>query len=352
MKLLIINERVDENDAVLGIYAEWINEFARQLDEVNVITQWKGQAKLRKNLHVFSLGKEKGLRRDVQLKRLYKYLMMLVPKVDAILVHMSPVWVLLGAPVFKLYRKPVFLWYAHKHVDPKLKLASKITTNVFSSVPGSIKLKSKKIRLVGQGIPLHKFPFKMSDRGLPKTLRMVTIGRLTDRKDYLTIIKTCASLKKKGIKFDLRIIGPALTAKEATYAKLMKKEIKKHNLHKSIHMVGPIPNKLIYKEYHKADILVNAAAKTGADKVVFEAASTGCLPVTCDPALQKFVGDKRLSFSPGNHVELEKTLVNLAKISVSARQSIRRKMRAKMDKEHNSKVQIRRLISHMKKALK
>ena len=346
MKLLILNERVDENDAVLGIYTEWINEFASQLDEVYVVTQWKGKAHLKKNVHVMSLGKEKGLPKIAQLKNFYRFVNETLPKVDFVLAHMSPVWIILASPLLRLHNKPSFLFYAHKHVDAKLRLAEKIVKGVFASVPGSISLKSKKVRWVGQGIPLHRFPFRKGDRGLPSILKLVTVGRLTSRKDYVTIIRSCALLDSK---VSLRIVGPALTADESSYERIIRQEVKRLKLEKLVKLVGPIPNKNIPKEYYSADILVNAASRTGADKVVFEAACTGCIPVACDPALRNFLNDSRLVFSPGNDHELADVLEGLARLSSAERNKIRAKMRAKMEKEHNSGVQISRIIAYMKR---
>jgi glycosyltransferase involved in cell wall biosynthesis len=349
MKLLILNERVDENDAVLGIYTEWINEFGNQLDEVYVVTQFKGRARLRRNVHVVSLGKEKGLPKVVQLKNFYSHVGEILPKVDFVLAHMSPVWIILAAPLLKLYNKPSFLWYAHKHVDAKLRLAERIVKGVFASVPGSIGLKGEKVRLVGQGIPLHRFPFKKGERGLPSTLKLVSIGRLTSRKDYVTIVRACAVLRERGRNVRLRIVGPALTPDEAAYERVIRGEIKRLKLEKFVKLTGPVPNKDVPKEYYAADVLVNAASKTGADKVVFEALCTGCIPVACDPALRGLLADSRLLFSPGNFRELARVLDNLASLGASERGRIRAKMRAKMEKEHNSRVQIARIIGHMKR---
>ncbi len=345
MKLLILNERVDENDAVLGIYTEWINEFAGQLDEVFVVTQWKGKAHLKKNVHVMSLGKEKGLSKIVQLKNFYGFVNETLPKVDFVLAHMSPVWIILASPLLKLHNKPSFLFYAHKHVDARLMLAERIVKGIFASVPGSISLKSEKVRLVGQGIPLHRFPFRKGDRGLPSALKLVTVGRLTSRKDYVTILRACALLKN----VHLRIVGPALTSEESAYERVIRNEVKHLKLEKVVKLTGPIPNKDISKEYYSADVLVNAASKTGADKVVFEASCTGCLPVACDPALRDFIGDKRLLFSPGDEHELAGVLKGITDLSAAERSKIRAGMRAKMEKGHNSKVQIARIIAHMKR---
>ena len=59
MRLLIVTQKIDEQDAVLGFMHGWVAEFARQAESVSVICLEKGEVNLPENARVFSLGKEK-----------------------------------------------------------------------------------------------------------------------------------------------------------------------------------------------------------------------------------------------------------------------------------------------------
>src|SRR3989338_7648361 len=58
MKLLIITQKVNQEDSVLGFFHSWIREFASRFEEVTVICLEKGVYNLPENVEVFSLGKE------------------------------------------------------------------------------------------------------------------------------------------------------------------------------------------------------------------------------------------------------------------------------------------------------
>ena len=157
MSLLIITQKVDKNDGDLGFFHDWILEFAKQNDKVVVITQFVGVNNLPENVQIFSLGKEKGYSKIRQLFNFYKLLFRNSSKVDAVFAHMIPMWVVLGWPVFKLYRKKIYLWYVHKSVGIWLKIADKMVSKIFTASKESFRMSSEKVIIIGHGIDLNKF---------------------------------------------------------------------------------------------------------------------------------------------------------------------------------------------------
>jgi hypothetical protein len=73
--LLVVCQKVDEDDDLLGFFVGWIREFAKNFEKVFVITLAKGKYDLPSNVEVYSLGKERGDSKFVQLFRFYKYLL-------------------------------------------------------------------------------------------------------------------------------------------------------------------------------------------------------------------------------------------------------------------------------------
>ena len=58
MKLLIITQKVDKNDQLLGFFIDWIAGFSHKFEEVTVLCLEKGEFNLPENVEVISLGKD------------------------------------------------------------------------------------------------------------------------------------------------------------------------------------------------------------------------------------------------------------------------------------------------------
>ena len=74
MRLLIVTQKVDKNDAILGFFHRWIVEFAKHTDTVTVVCLQKGASELPENVKVLSLGKERGVGRIARAIRFYSYI--------------------------------------------------------------------------------------------------------------------------------------------------------------------------------------------------------------------------------------------------------------------------------------
>lgn len=59
MRLLIVTQKVDRDDDLLGFFHQWICEFAKHCDFVTVICLEKGEYALPANVRILSLGKER-----------------------------------------------------------------------------------------------------------------------------------------------------------------------------------------------------------------------------------------------------------------------------------------------------
>ena len=68
--LLIITQRVDDGDDLLGFFVDWLREFSKKFDKVFVITLTKSHYDLPSNIHVYSLGKE---RNNSKIARVFNF---------------------------------------------------------------------------------------------------------------------------------------------------------------------------------------------------------------------------------------------------------------------------------------
>jgi len=108
MRLLIITQKVDENDDILGFFTGWIAEFAKNCEKVTVICLQKGEFNLPDNVKVLSLGKEQlsaishqpsALQKFKYVFNFYKYILGERKNYDSVFVHMNPEYIILGAPL-------------------------------------------------------------------------------------------------------------------------------------------------------------------------------------------------------------------------------------------------------------
>ena len=67
MKLLIITQKVDKNDQLLGFFIEWLRRFSGKFEKITVLCLEKGEFELPENVKVISLGKDEGASKLKQL---------------------------------------------------------------------------------------------------------------------------------------------------------------------------------------------------------------------------------------------------------------------------------------------
>ena len=134
--LLIITQKVDENDQLLGFFVGWIREFEKHFGNVRV-------AALRAP--------------EKNWFRLLFQILWQVPRHDAVFVHMAPIFAIIAAPWARLWGKRVGLWYTHGTVSLKLRIAEKLVNTVFTASPESFRLPSKKVIVTGHGIDTELF---------------------------------------------------------------------------------------------------------------------------------------------------------------------------------------------------
>ncbi|MEK7218164.1 MAG: hypothetical protein AAB728_01725, partial [Patescibacteria group bacterium] len=69
MNLLIITQRVDRQDPILGFFHRWIEEFALHCKQITVIGQATGDYHFPPNVRILSLRKERGASKMSQIIR-------------------------------------------------------------------------------------------------------------------------------------------------------------------------------------------------------------------------------------------------------------------------------------------
>lgn len=284
MRLLLVTQVIDRNDPSLGFFHDWIEELAKGCEHVEVICLREGSHQLPANVCVHSLGKERGERSS--LTYAFRFLVLiwkLRDKHDAVLVHMNPEYVVLGGVWWKLLRKRVGLWYVHKSVTFRLKIASLLADFIFTASPESFRLPSSKLRVMGHGINLE--PFDHVQRMHDDTdLKILSIGRISRSKRILDILDVLDVLSGQGIEFSCMIVGAPVTSEDKAYEEQVCAAIQSRPYANRVTMAGPAPYEGIAQIYAGATALLHLSTTGSLDKVVLEAMACGTPVVSTSEA--------------------------------------------------------------------
>lgn len=316
MRLLILTQKIDINDDVLGFFHRWVEEFAKHCEKVIVICLQKGEYNLPENVKVLSLGKPAN--RIKYLYRFYKYIWQERKNYDAVFVHMNPEYVVLGGLLWKLLGKKIGLWYAHGSAPFTLRIAEKLAHIIFTSTKSGFRLPSKKVNVVGQGIDSAAFQPRNKKSNLKnQKFNIITIGRISPVKNIEILIEAVEILYKDGLKFKVDIIGgPGLPEQEA-YLNGLKRMVKEKQIESVINFLGPIPNKDIASHLQAADLFVNMSHTGSLDKAILESMACGLPILTCNEALKDVLGDykSRLIFKRGDTSGLVEKILSIRNLS-------------------------------------
>lgn len=311
--LLIITQRVDENDDLLGFFVAWLKEFSKYFDKVFVITLAKGSCELPNNVFVHSLGKEKGSSKFLRIVRFYAYLFKLIPQSKGVFVHMSPIFAIASWPVAVLFGKKIFLWYLHRSLTFRLKVAEKLSYKILTAAKESLNIKSRKVIELGHGIDAERFKTKRSWENR-EVLKILNVGRISKIKDYETLIRAAKNLKDRGLIFEVKIVGQPVMPHDFEYFESLKKLVGDLGLEDFIEFVGFVPYSQIAGYYKESDIFVNLSPKGGIDKAVLEAMASGSLVLISNTAFRKYFDNYALFFECSNSVDLVDKIIFLNRL--------------------------------------
>ena len=125
-RLLLFNLATDADDSALGFAILWIAELAKHTAHIDIITMRAGRYDLPEHVRVYSVGKEKGYNEFRRFIEFYRILFRLLRqnRYDGCFAHMMPLFVVMAAPILRLNKIPIVLWYAHRSDTLILRLAT------------------------------------------------------------------------------------------------------------------------------------------------------------------------------------------------------------------------------------
>ncbi|MCK5017054.1 MAG: glycosyltransferase family 4 protein [Candidatus Peribacteraceae bacterium] len=284
MKLLIITQKVDKKDPILGFFHRWIEEFSINCEELHVIGQKIGDYNFPSNVYVYSLGKESGSSKIIQLFKYWKLQWKLRRQYDAVFVHMTPIWVVLGFPIMPLLRKRFFLWYEARGKRWPLHFSLLLPSlkKVFSASTSGMPIKTKKSVIVGHGIDTEQFSFG----DIESNNQFVTVGRITRSKRLEMIISAFALSSSNKSLF---IVGNTITNDDEKYLKELEEIITNNDLKNRV-IIKSLTQQELLPVLKNAKLFLHAS-ETSLDKAVLEAMSCGCLVISSAEAVKPLLPD-------------------------------------------------------------
>ncbi len=285
MKLLICTQIVDTTDPALGFFHAWIEEFARTAEEVHVICLKEGVHDLPSNVHVYSLGKEKGSSRLRRLYSVYHYAWTLRDKYEVIFVHMNPEYVVLAGLLWRLLGRRIGLWYTHRTVDLKLRIATLFMHQGFTGSKESFQIDSPKILVTGQGVDTAIFVPQETSTERPLTL--VVVGRIAPIKNLELAIDTLAEVHKTTPDARLAIVGAPVKPEDFVYQKHILAYSKAKGLTNYIDILGGKDSEGVLRVLQSSDIFLHTSQTNSADKTIVEAMACGLYVLSSSPVYVK-----------------------------------------------------------------
>ena len=273
MKLLIVTQTVDSGDLILGFFHRWIEEFAEDVEQVEVICLKEGHHTLPANVRIHSLGKERGVRgRATYALHFLSLAWRLRHDYDTVFVHMNPEYVVLAGPLWRLLHKYIAVWYTHKSVNLKLRTAVFFAHTVLTASAESFRLRTGKLRVMGHGIDTDFFS---PDPSVPRAATVLSAGRLSSTKRHDLVIRAAVHFQN-----DVRIAG------DGPEMQNLRNLAESLSLSSNVRFLGPQTQKELREEYRRAGVFVHTSETGSLDKVVLEALACGLPVVTTSVALR------------------------------------------------------------------
>ena len=339
LNLLMFTQRVDLNDSVQGFAHRWIEEFAKNVLVLHVITGYLGEHSLPENVRIYSLGKEKGIGKYRRILNIFKITLPLIfnKKVDAIFAHQIQHFIIAIGLIVKILKIPMFLFYAHKAVPLSLKMAIPFCTKIFTSTNEGFRIDVDKKVIVGQGIDTEQFKYTPYNSRENKKI-LLCVGRISPIKDQETLIRAGRKLRERAFEnFKILIVGNTMTDRDGTYKAKLNALVSELNLVNYVEFVGSTPNRMMENYYSKSDIVINPSLTGSLDKVVLECMSCGRIPLVANESLRTEFGEfsQMLIFKEKDHNDLADKIERLWSLNMDQLNYMGRGLRNKVIENHN-----------------
>jgi glycosyltransferase involved in cell wall biosynthesis len=342
MKILIITQKVNMDDPVLGFFHRWIAELAKHFSSVTVICLEMGTYDLPPNVKVLSLGKEEKQSRLQYLARFYSYVFKELRNYDVIFSHMNQEYIILAGWFWKICFKRMYMWRNHHAGDELTDMAAAFCNKIFCTSKYSYTVKFKKTKIMPVGIDTEVFK-PVGKMRPPRSI--LFLGRIAPVKRVDVFIDALKKLHEQRIPFQASIYGDASVRHHDYYAKMVN-TVNEAGLAGQVSFHQGISNTETVSVYNSHDVFVNLSSSGMYDKTIFEAMASGAVTLSSNENLRGQIDDRLVVKEDSAEALVEKIKVIFA-LPESEKNKLREKGRQYTIEKHSLPLLATRLVQEM-----
>ncbi|HUD04020.1 MAG TPA: glycosyltransferase [Candidatus Paceibacterota bacterium] len=331
MKLLIVTQKIDDVDDLLGFFSGWIREFSKHVEKVTVICLEKGAYSFSSNVTVVSLGKEQKRSRLKYILNFYKYIWRERKNYDTVFVHMNQEYVLLAGLFWRLWGKKILLWRNHPQGSWTTNFAVLLAHKVYATSPYAYIARFKKTQIMPVGIDMGFFGYNSSASRKKDSILM--LSRIAPIKKQDVLMEALVIVKKFRHNFICAFVGDALP-KDISFLNSLKEKAQIISSDNSISFHPAVPFIKTPDWYNQYEIFVNATPTGSMDKTIFEAMVSGVFVLTSNMALEGKI-PKECLFNEDDAQDLAHKICSSMAISEVKKSVILRACRDYVATEHS-----------------
>jgi glycosyltransferase involved in cell wall biosynthesis len=328
MRLAVITQAVDADDPLLGATVPKLKALAARVDELVVVAGRLGRHDLPPEVRVRSF------EASGKVTRGRRYAAAVGPllarrRVDAVLVHMSPIYLVLAAPLALPARVPLLLWYTHPHASPTLRVAAALAARRLTADESSFP-RAARADAIGHGIDVNAF----ACAGLrpERPLDVLALGRYGAVKGYPVVLRAVRRALDEGVRLTLTVHGPVSNEAERRHRAELEHLRDELGLGERVVLGDALTAVAARERLAAADVLVSATRAGSADKAVLEACAS-CVPPLA--STWRSLLPERLRFEAGDEAGLAARLGELAELDGAERERLGRELRSSVVERHS-----------------
>jgi glycosyltransferase involved in cell wall biosynthesis len=230
-----------------------------------------------------------------------------------------------------------------------LRLAEKLSDKILTASKESFRLESEKVIVTNHGIDTKEFSPRDQGSREQNSITICSIGRISPRKDYETLINAANILvhEKKLSNIRFVVIGKEGTSDQKQYVQTITGMVEGYKLEPYFKFLGSIPHHKVAECHQRNDLFVNMRQTGGMDKAVLEAMACEVPTVICNTTFKPLLGPwvEQLLFEERNARDLAERLDGLIRLAPEERNTIGQHLRSVVIQEHDLGKLMDRIVS-------
>jgi glycosyltransferase involved in cell wall biosynthesis len=279
MKLLIVTQKVDINDPILGFFHRWIVKLSERFENIIVICLEMGKYDFPKNIKVLSLGKEVGISRAKYAINFYRYIWRFRREYDIVFIHMNQEYVLLGGVFWKIIGKRISLWRNHKSGGILTYLAAMISDRIFYTSPDSFTARFSNAIKMPVGIDQSFFTNTIKVNRIARSF--LYVGRISQIKNIDVMIAGLSLFHKNNPAEDFvfTVVGPVNSESDRKYKSELLRLVDHEGLSSHVRFEEAVMPSELLRIYYNHVFCFNLTDSGSFDKTILESVACGCIPI-------------------------------------------------------------------------